>query len=222
MFIRENAITLNLKELFNMTKEKYLNDLKDIKQLMNRSSQFLSLSGLSGILAGIYAIIGAVIVYYLIHAHPYPVITLESRTFTFILLTTSGVLLASVLTAVLLSKAKAKRHGDQIWGESSKRMLINFLIPLATGGLFILLLLKHQYYGLIAPVMLIFYGMACVNASKYTLRDLRYLGITEIILGLLATEFPGNSLYFWVVGFGFSHILYGTIMYFKYDRNQPA
>ncbi|CAM3670920.1 putative membrane protein [Flavobacterium saliperosum S13] len=201
-----------------MDTQNYLQDLKEIKDLMNKSSQFISLSGLSGILAGIYALIGAVVAYYLIENHDEYYITLESSTFKLILLTAALVLVASLLTAYLCTINKAKKVGEKVWNASSRRLLINFFIPLVTGGIFAILLLKNGYYGLVAPITLLFYGLACVNASKYTLRDVRYLGITEIILGLLAVEFSGYGLYFWVLGFGICHIVYGTVMHFKYDR----
>jgi len=203
-----------------MSQEKYLNDIKDIRRMMDRSSQFLSLSGLSGILAGVYALIGAYVVHGLIENHHSRYVYIESLTFKLILLTAAAVLIASVLTAIVLSIKKAKKNEEQIWNATSKRMAINFIIPLIAGGIFSFLLIRHGYYGLIGPVTLIFYGLACVNASKYTISDIRYLGITEIILGLVAVEFPGNSLYFWAIGFGFFHILYGAIMYFKYDRQK--
>ena len=105
-----------------------------------------------------------------------------------------------------------------MWNPTSKRLLINFLIPLLTGGFFILFLIEKEILSLIAPLMLIFYGMACLNASKYTIGDVRYLGITLIILGLLSTWFLGYGLLFWALGFGVCHIVYGALMYFKYDR----
>lgn len=184
--------------------------------MMDKSSQFLSLSGLSGILAGIYALVGAYIVYHV--AGDY--YTLESRTFKFIVLVAAAVLVLSVGTAYILTVRKARKHGDSIWNSTSKRLLLNFLIPLGTGGIFALLLIKNHYYGLIAPITLIFYGLACVNASKYTLRDVRYLGITIIIIGLFATWFMGYGLQFWALGFGVCHIVYGTVMHYKYDRKQ--
>lgn len=202
-----------------MEAKDYLKDIQDIKSMMAQSSQFISLSGFSGILAGIYAIIGAVIAYFLIENERSYYITLESTTFKYILLTALVVLVLSIGTAYLLTIRKAKKVGEKVWNPTSKRLIINFSIPLITGGIFSLLLLKNGYYGLIAPITLIFYGLACVNASKYTLRDVRYLGITQIILGLIATEFSGYGLYFWVIGFGICHILYGSIMHFKYDRN---
>lgn len=205
-------------KVLNMDTQNYLQDLKEIKDLMNKSSQFISLSGLSGILAGVYALLGAGVAYYLIENHDEYYITLESTTFKLILLTALLVLVASLLTAYLCTVNKAKKMGEKVWNTSSKRLLINFFIPLVTGGIFAVLLLKNGYYGLVAPITLLFYGLACVNASKYTLRDVRYLGITEIILGLLAVEFSGYGLYFWVLGFGICHIVYGTVMHFKYDR----
>jgi uncharacterized membrane protein YgdD (TMEM256/DUF423 family) len=202
-----------------MEAKDYLKDIQDIKSMMAQSSQFISLSGFSGILAGVYAIIGAVFAYFLIENESSYYITLESATFKYIVLTALVVLVLSIGTAYLLTIRKAKKVGEKVWNPTSKRLIINFGIPLITGGIFTLLLLKNGYYGLIAPITLIFYGLACVNASKYTLRDVRYLGITQIILGLIATEFSGYGLYFWVIGFGICHILYGSIMHFKYDRN---
>lgn len=201
-----------------MDTQNYLQDLKEIKELMNKSTLFISLSGLSGILAGIYALLGAAVVYFLIENHQGYYITLESKTFKLIVLTAMVVLLASLVTAYVMTVNKAAKAGEKMWNPASKRLLINFLIPLITGGIFALLLLRNGSYGLVAPVTLIFYGLACVNASKYTLRDVRYLGITEIILGLLAVEFSGYGLYFWVLGFGVCHIVYGSLMHFKYDR----
>ena len=201
-----------------METKDYLKDITDIKNMMAQSTQFISLSGLSGILAGIYALIGAAYVNSLLENDYSEVITLESRTFKLILLTAIIVLLLSITTAYILTKQKAVKIGESVWNSSTKRLLINFSIPLLTGGIFAVLLLRHGVYGLIAPITLIFYGLACVNASKYTLRDVRYLGITEIIIGLFAVEFSGYGLFFWIMGFGICHILYGTIMYFKYDR----
>jgi hypothetical protein len=198
--------------------DKYLNDISEIKNMMSKSSQFISLSGFAGIIAGIYALIGAFVANQLIENHEGYYITLESKTFKLIVLTAFLVLLLSVVTSSILTYFKAKKEGEKVWNPTSKRMMINFLIPLVTGGVFALLLLRNENYGLIAPVTLIFYGLACVNASKYTLRDVRYLGITITIIGLIATEFSGYALAFWALGFGFCHIIYGTMMYFKYDR----
>jgi hypothetical protein len=205
-----------------MEDKKYLEDLRDIREMMNRSTQFISLSGLSGVLAGAYALVGAYLAKQFLDArenyHYDSYVAYESDTVMFILAVALGVLALSIGTAFLMTAVKARKRGEKVWNNTSKRLLINFLIPLVTGGIFALLVLRHQAYGLIAPVTLIFYGLACVNASKYTFRDVRYLGITVIIIGLIAAEFSGYALEFWALGFGVCHIIYGGIMHFKYDR----
>lgn len=202
------------------TEKDYLKDIQDIRKMMDKSTQFLSLSGLSGIMAGIYALIGAAAGKYIYNLNYGQYIIIESNSFKAIIAIAMGVLVLSVLTAYLLTATKAKKRGDSIWNNTSKRLLVNFLIPLVTGGIFALLLIKNRYYGLISPITLIFYGLACINASKYTLRDVRYLGITVTIIGLVATAYMGYGLEFWALGFGVCHIVYGTVMYFKYDRKE--
>jgi hypothetical protein len=91
------------------------------------------------------------------------------------------------------------------------------MIPLITGGLFIILLLVQNHVQLIVPGMLIFYGLALVNAGKFTYGEIFYLGLLEIITGLFSTLFPALGIYFWTFGFGFLHIVYGLFMYRKYD-----
>lgn len=184
---------------------------------MSRSSRFISLSGLSGILAGVYALIGGYLGYLILYPSSWTFDTYEEIKLS-ILSVAAGVVFFAVITAFILTYKKANKSGEKIWDASSKRLLVNFLIPLITGGIFILLLIRLQYWVLIAPATLIFYGMACLNASKYTLGDVRYLGITNIILGLISAYFIGYGLWFWILGFGVCHIIYGTLMYFKYDR----
>ncbi len=201
-----------------MEEKVYLEQLQEIRSMMNRSTKFLSLSGLSGILAGVYAILGAVIVHSIIIHRSHRFITLESVEFMQIIGVAAGVLVLSILTAFILSKRKAVKNGQKLWDSSAKRLFFNFGIPLVSGGIFCITLLQYGVTGLIGPATLIFYGLALLNASKYTLDTLRSLGISFVALGLIATQFIGYSLIFWTIGFGFLHILYGTIMYLKYDR----
>lgn len=201
-------------------KDKNIEDeLASIRSIMERSSKFISLSGLSGIMAGIYALIGAAIAYKLIYIDQidpaYPGYTLrEARLFSVALL----VLLLAMGTGVFLSYRKAKKRGESLWSPTTRSLLFNSALPLVTGGIFMLIMLARGYYGIIAPASLIFYGLAVISGSHYTFTDVKYLGILEIVLGLVAALFPGYGLMFWALGFGVLHIIYGSIMYFKYDR----
>jgi len=206
-----------------MENKDYLNDLKDIKEMMSKSSQFISLSGLSGVLAGIYALIGAYFANTILYANTAAFSDIEyvviSQNNMFILLGIAfTVVTLSIITGITLSLKKSKKNNEKIWNPTSYRLVINFLIPLAVGGYLCLYLIEKEDFRLVAPFMLIFYGLACVNASKYTLGDVRYLGITMIIIGILNTFFIGYGLLFWALGFGFCHIFYGGMMWFKYER----
>lgn len=204
---------LCVSKYFNMNKTEHLKNISEIKQLMDRSSRFISLSGLSGILAGMYAIIGAAIAYFFVFPKQGNYLETNSWNFKTSVLIILLVAVFSVVTALFLSARKAKKNDEKIWDATTKRLLINFLIPFLTGGIYILLNLNHQHYGLTASLMLIFYGLSLVNASKYTVGGIKYLGIAEIAAGLLCAAIPGYGFWFWILGFGFFHIIYGSMMY---------
>jgi hypothetical protein len=210
-----------LQSTFNMNSEKYLQDLKDIRSLMHKSSRFISLSGLSGILAGVYALLGSIAAYRLLDSQ-----TLYLRSYNAdnlflvykLLGIAIGVAVLAITTALILTIKNAQKNKEKIWDKTTQMLLIHFLIPLLTGAIFGLILLKHEHFGIIAPISLIFYGLALVNASKFTLDTVKYLGISEVIVGLIAAYFVGYGLYFWAFGFGVLHIVYGSIMYFKENK----
>ena len=199
--------------------------IQDIRKMMERSSRFISLSGLSGVAAGIFALIGAWFAYNWIHQY---YLRYENRqgydAHDFSKLTWNLVGLAMIILACALVSAfyftwrKAKRNNLPVWDHTSRKLIINLSIPVITGGVFVFGLLHYNDWRFIAPACLIFYGLALVNASKYTLSDIRYVGMIEIILGLANMWWIGYGLYFWAVGFGVLHIIYGTLMWWKYDR----
>ena len=209
--------------------ESSLETLREIRSLMERSSRFISLSGLSGVAAGCFALLGAAAMYLYLDSAPfsnrapyYEAVLQNGRWglsyLTFFLLDAGLVLIAALGSGIYFTTRKARRRGQPVWDALTRRLLINLLIPLFTGGVFILALFHHGFLGLIAPATLIFYGLALVNASKYTLNDIRRLGITEIALGLTAAFRPGFGLEIWTLGFGVLHIVYGILMYWKYER----
>lgn len=198
-----------------MQEADYLRDISEIRSIMERSSRFISLSGLSGVMAGIYALLGAYVAYQILYHYQ---AQSHEQVVYYLIADAVIVLLLAVGTGVLLTTRRARSQGATIWDASARRLLINLLIPLAVGGIFCLILLSRGFISIIAPSMLLFYGLALVNASKYTLSDIRYLGFFEIALGLVAALIPGYSLLFWTIGFGVLHIIYGTLMYFTHER----
>lgn len=203
-----------------MDSDKYLKDIGEIKSLMNRSSRFISLSGLSGIMAGIYALTGAGFAYWLVANSGQKYLILDGYVFRWVMIDLGLIAGLSIITAIFLSTRKARTNGEKIWDSTSKRLIINFLIPLLAGGIYILIILNQQKYGQTAALMLIFYGLSLINASKFSIGDIRYLGLIEVALGLICAAFPGYGFWLWVIGFGVMHVIYGALMYYKYDKKQ--
>ena len=202
-----------------------LEAIQDIMRMMKRSSRFISLSGLSGIAAGIWALIGAwfaydwITEYYNNYEHAgYTGSEFQSLKYNLLGLALI-VLFAALVSAFYFTWRKARQNNLSLWDHSARNLILNMVIPLVTGGLVILAMLQYNEWKFVAPLSLIFYGLALVNASKFTLSEVRYLGIAEIILGLINTQFIGKGLYFWAIGFGVLHIIYGIVMWWKYDRN---
>ncbi|MDX1627500.1 MAG: hypothetical protein R3345_02305 [Fulvivirga sp.] len=203
--------------------QKYMSDISEIRNIMEKSSRFLSLSGLSGVLAGTYALIGAYIAYrtfYFSDEIIYSSIKegVITEKVTLLIILALSILLLALGTAAVLSYRKSKKKDLPFWNSTAKRLSVNLMIPLVAGGILILILFAKGALGLIAPLTLIFYGLSLVNASKYTYEDVRTLGIIEIVLGLLSAWFIGYGLLFWAFGFGVMHIIYGIVVYMKYER----
>ncbi|MDX2046047.1 MAG: hypothetical protein SFU87_04635 [Chitinophagaceae bacterium] len=207
-----------------------LETLKDIRQMMERSSRFISLSGWSGIAAGICALIGAWFAYGVIRESNSSSTYFEFRNENHELITIREFMggslfyiavftfIAAFFFAFIFTYLRSKKSNIPLWGTASRRLLINVAIPMVAGGIYLLRMIQAGQYGLIAPGCLIFYGLALVNASKYTLGEVRYLGYCQIILGIINAWYMGYGLYFWAMGFGVLHIVYGVLMWWRYER----
>lgn len=209
-----------------MNTDQQLSELSEIRMLMERSSRFISLSGLSGIFAGIFAIIGAGAAYWYLHIHcanhevgfmlQNAVITFEMIVFLFA--DAVIVLIMAVSAGIFFTIRNSKKMDLPIWSPASKKVVFSMLIPLITGGIFALIMIFRHYISLLSSITLIFYGLALINASHHTHPDIKYLGIFEVIIGLTGLLFPGYGLLLWTIGFGILHIIYGIVMYYKYEK----
>ncbi len=208
-----------------------LQKLQHIKKMMERSSRFISLSGLSGIAAGLCALIGAWVARMEItefivenghsfHGYQGSYVFTNSLNNLIVHLVTIATLTfaAAFFTAFLFTYLRSKKEGIPLWGNTTIRLFWNTVIPLFAGGIYLLRSIDLGHFGLIAPGCLIFYGLALINASKYTLGEVRYLGYGQILLGIINLWMIGYGLFFWAAGFGLLHIMYGLLMWFKYER----
>ena len=214
-----------------------LQTLHEIRSIMERSARFISLSGWSGIWAGSTALAGAFIAgswlnglgatygHYDIRYHRPnstgnfydPFNYIDNYTVQFLALA-AAIFIVALAGGFFFTWRKVKNQGHTLWNHASRQLLTQVMLPLVTGGIFCLAFLYNGNASYIGPACLVFYGLALINGSKYTLSDIRYLGMLEVALGCICLFFPGYSLYFWAAGFGILHILYGIIMWNKYDK----
>ncbi|GEO10558.1 hypothetical protein [Segetibacter aerophilus] len=213
-----------------------LSAIKDIKQMMERSSRFISLSGWSGISAGVCALAGAWFANNIMSRSRYAednsssnldyrnghdrFDTVQEFIGNKLIVIAALTFLTAFVSAFIFTYLRSRKNNTPIWGTSARRLLINVSIPMIAGGVFLLKLILDGSYGVVAPGCLIFYGLALLNGSKYTLGEIRYLGYCEIILGIVSCWFIGWGLYFWAIGFGILHIVYGAFMLNKYERKE--
>lgn len=202
----------------------YIRDISEIRSMMERSTKFLSLSGWAGIMAGLYALAGAYIAYRFFYFNPHEIIytSLVEKEYAgqvinlfFLAL---AILALSVVTAIYFSGRRAQKRNERLWNPTSKRLLLNMLVPLGTGGIFVLILLNNGLIALVAPATLIFYGLSLFVAGRFTYNTIKILGIVQIVLGLASSLLIGYGLLFWALGFGVAHIVYGIYMQIKYER----
>ncbi|MBF9238336.1 hypothetical protein I2I05_13100 [Hymenobacter sp. BT683] len=207
-----------------------LAQLTEIRAIMERSSRFLSLSGLSGVGAGVVALAGAAVGHFYLQSHysgGFPELIqgpIEGRraALPFLLLLTGVMIGVALLVAFFFTQRRTKHDGQQLWGGPARRLALALAVPLVTGGLFCLGLYLGRDAGMVMPGLLVFYGLALLNASKFTLDEIRWLGYTQIGLGLVNMLIPGLGLVFFALGFGLGHIGYGLVMYNRYERPGAA
>jgi hypothetical protein len=205
------------------TSQTNIDAIKDIRTIMERSSRFISLSGWSGISAGIFALAGAWVAndrikeYY---SNGYSAASAcPSCLRNELSMIAAIVFFTAFISAFLFTYAKTKKEGVPIWGSAAKRLLWNTLLPMVTGGILIWKMIDLKQYDFVVSSTLIFYGLALVNGSKYTMGEVRYLGYAEIVTGIVSLLIIPKGLYAWAFGFGVLHIIYGIAMWWKYDRN---
>ena len=198
----------------------YREDIRAIREIMQRSTRFISLSGLSGIVAGLVALIAAFLAWRidpdLFRSIPLPAVGTSPAALGQLVALSIATLLIAISGAFVFTLRSARKNREYIWNVHFRQLLVQLAIPLLTGGVICLYLAFAGLINLVSPMMLIFYGLALIGASKYTLKDIFGLGVLEIGLGLTGLFLPAYGLWLWATGFGLFHIVYGIRMYINY------
>ena len=110
-----------------MNKDKALESVNEIKELMEKSSKFISVSGLAAILAGILRHwLARTSRHKFITPDTYLIVALELMAIIAL-----SVLAAAAVTAGILSYCKSKKTGQKFFSRLTYRALWNFSLPIA-------------------------------------------------------------------------------------------
>ncbi len=194
-----------------MSDKDYLKDITDIKKMMDKSSRFISLSGLSSIYTGVYGLIGGA--YYYVK---------EIKTDSFSPYVAISIFLIvsvlSIITTIYFTHKRAKKINEKAWSKTTEQLLSTFSITLVIGTCFIIILAFQEKFEQLLPLVPLFYGLSLIHAAKHTKNIVKPLGVIQILIALLCVLFIEQSFWLYVIGFGLVHLINGLIIYFKYDK----
>lgn len=207
-----------------MSESEYIQQISDIRKIITERTKFKALSGISGILAGCYAIIGAWIAYRIIYNSNDILYSkfkagYYSNDIGLLFLVAFIVLVASIATGIFFSWKKAKESGEKLFNKVAWKILGHFSIFMLSALVLLIATYLNGYYTLLAPICLLFYGLSLIHVSSFINSEVFGLGLSIVAIGLISLFFPGYGLLCWTLGFGLMHMIYGFMMWYKYDRN---
>ena len=190
-------------------------DLKVIRELMERPVKYSTQSGLAGIIAGLAALGGLGFdIFNSLRAE-----TL-GRAIWWNMFVWLGVLIVATAGVLVMTRIREKKRGMPLWSNVKGRILRTILPPFIAGvGLTFATLFMWYKTGndfqvyLIPSIWMLFYGVACWQVGEFSVREIRILGVAFILAGLCTAMFFQCRPYL-VLGitFGGFHLVYGTIV----------
>lgn len=186
-------------------------NLRVIRELMERSTRYTTFSGYSGVLAGTASITGCIITW-LLQQGPSGLYPARVP----FLLTWSLVVLFAIGADYLLTKRHAARVGKHILSRLGQQMAFASLPGLGTGALLTLLLVRHHLLNEVYPLWMLCYGIAICAVGLFSQREVKYLGALFLCAGALTLVLiqgqPGWGLPMMALSFGGFHIVWGVLM----------
>jgi hypothetical protein len=179
-------------------------NIRFIRETMERAGSFTAVSGWGGIAMGITALGASVI---------------ASRQETVLAWLVTWLAEAAVAIGIALwtTYSKARASGTALLSGPGRRFVYSFAPPLFVGVLLTILLVRIGSIAEVAGVWLLLYGTAVVTGGAFSIRVVPLMGLCFIVLGTVALFCPpswGNA--FLAVGFGGLHLIFGGIIAGKY------
>jgi hypothetical protein len=179
-------------------------NIRFIRETMERAGSFTAVPGWGGIAMGITALGAAVIA------------SRQASTLSW-LLTWIGEAAVAIGIALWTTYTKARAAGTGLFSGPGRRFVYSFAPPLFVGVLLTILFFRIGSIEEVAGVWLLLYGTAVVTGGAFSIRVVPLMGLCFMVLGTVALFCPsswGNA--FLAGGFGGLHVIFGGVIARKY------
>lgn len=184
--------------------DRAIDNLKFIRETMERSTSFTAVPGYGGILMGVTAVVAA----YIASTQEYLV---ESLMTWFV-----EACLAFAI-GLLAMWQKSKIAGQSLFSAPSKKFALSFIPPLVAGVVAVLGLWKYGHYYQMAPICMVSYGAAVACGGAFSVRVIPVMGWCFMLLGAIAFALPVSyGSLMMGLSFGGLHIIFGAIIARRY------
>jgi hypothetical protein len=184
--------------------DRAMDNLRYIRETMERSQSFTAVSGLGGVLMGLIAL-GATF------------LALRAETTGAWVAVWMGAAALSLSTALAAMTLKARAVGGSLLVGAGKKFAWNLTPPLLVGGVLTLAMTQAGAAELLPGVWLLLYGTGVVTGGAFSVRVVPLMGLTFMLVGAAALFAPaawGNL--FMAGGFGLLHIVFGAVIWRKH------
>lgn len=184
--------------------DRAIDNLKFIRETMERSTHFTAVPGYGGMLMGATAIAAAYFASTQIYLRDWLVTWLVEAFLAFAI-------------GLLAMGQKSKLVGTPLFSVPAKKFALSFAPPLICGIAITLGLWRYEHYEMMAPVWMLCYGAAVVCGGAFSVRVVPVMGWGFIGLGAAAFALPAAySNWLMAASFGVMHIVFGAIIARRY------
>ncbi len=179
-----------------------VDNLRYIREAMERAAAFTSIPGWGGFAIGITALATT--------ALTEPMTAWNPRRWLAIWLLEAVV--ASVLGGTAMWR-KGRRAGTSFTSGAARRFFVSYFAPLIAGAALTFAVVNGGIFQPLPSIWLLLYGAAFVSSGAFSIRVIPVMGFCFMFFGVLAAFVPlvvGNL--FLGAGFGGLHIIFGLII----------
>lgn len=178
-------------------------NLRFIRDTMERASSFTAVPGWGGVYIGLTAVAAGAVAYGRPLTQQFSIWLAEAA--------------LALALAILAVRVKSKRLALPLGSRPARRALLSFVPPLLAGAMLSIILARFGMLGIMPGLWLLLYGTAVVTGGAFSVRIVPVMGLCFMLLGAISFVAPvswGNELL--VLGFGVLHIVFGAVIARRY------